>query len=642
MWPFTSSSSSSSTPAAASTQTPGTSVTNGCAICKHTAPCDVAELTIQTSPARKLTTTKVLRSKESSTPLKIAHWDDQDRQTYDLIIDTLADYDSAAGNAAAAKTANIDGFVKWDPACSNGLVHVVELSQLHDLGKVDAPSSPEPGLPKKDHEHVSIEHVQGPSIGFIDQQGADAEKAKKDIKKDGYSQPQIIAVLFGIFAEAYQMHDAKRFAIVADSCGVRPGGASPNGSLRGLVQVFRKLGVTLKFEYPAGRARTGEKGTIGVTRSVTNDDGTTTKSTSIVNSRQVMDATPTSRDITAVQTDRAAGTTHIFGNADTPSVTQGVTLTINVNGRQLDTSALVRLLAGVKKIEDLLAGFSDFVSKAPQVGWKLKYSVQVISGSLELGLERKESSTVVENRVLPLDQYLTINLNLRLLKVELDLSFGILVGEQLGDREGADRCHHHGRGRRLGEPQLANRRGRHGEGRRHAHRGGIRTGRARRHHGREHLSPGIREDGHHRHAHDLRQEQRRLRPELEAQAERRHGASHRVLRGHVGDAIRQALVGADALGRDMGREGLVHAGCPICPHSARSSADACGLRSQLHLAVRLIIRETRHATDRGPLHRDARHEVSRRGMVQWVARRRRRRTGADSSVGAGAPPRRRG
>lgn len=407
---------------------PGANVTTGCAACAARNPCDVAMLAVTTrTPPVRVETTERLRGRPLTDRLRRLHTEVRDYDTYDLIIECIASYPHQE-STDPPKYASILGETRWEPTCSNGRTHEIELTAI---------AHRENGLPKKHATRVEQTQILAAATDLDRDRGPSGSQTSK--------LAQLFAVLFATARLVLgERGSDKQFRVLAKSCGVRPGGASPNGELSALVTVYRKLSVSIKLTIPARRSTTWTRGTtpsivrpgqpaLEYSTRETINRSAGTRVTDIRGgipdpASRPANASPTSpRPLVDVIRNPALGssTPPLESVSQLSSYRNDVGLEIKVNDRALDGSAtLQQFLGKIKDVEDMISDFAEYIRKAPQVGWRLTWSVEVLFGTIELKLERQESTEIVDRRLLPAKLHLVLTGELTVLKLTLDLSFG--------------------------------------------------------------------------------------------------------------------------------------------------------------------------------------------------------------------------
>ena len=407
-----------------------------CAICMMTSPCDVKSLAVITrTPPVELKTSRKMRGDRVPAFLARSHSPVSDFATYDLVVHCVASYPGGDTPNARGEAANdrnlvdIEGKVEWDPTCSNGLKHQLEMVPLnHD----------EPGLPKLDPARVELKGVMAEAVAMRFATGG------------ANLLGQMFGLLFAVVGAVMGERVEKSFRLRAVSCGVRPShrpglSSSPNGELAAIVYVYRKLSVSIKFTAPARTERKHERGsTAGANR-----NGPLVEYDSRSQTRRIDGGGSTTSEIRASTRDPSrypAGSSptspsplldvvaapHLDRSQPSITTTEGASLRddfkleIKINEATLDASDKLReVMKIVRQIEDAAACFADYIKKAPQIGWKLSWSVEVLSGNFEAKCERRESNGIVEGRLLPAPMQVILTGEVSVFKATFDLSFGL-------------------------------------------------------------------------------------------------------------------------------------------------------------------------------------------------------------------------
>jgi len=344
---------------------PGTNLTCASGTCPLLAPCDCDELEIlvrKDDKVRKLTAKRKLRDDTVLDEVLSEHFPQSDFKDFDLIIDCVAGFRGRDIVVPDDDKIAIEASTLWGPKCANGLAHQLILEP--EGGAV-------PGLPQQ--------HGTTVKSGELVEAVAEWTDARVGTKAG------LLEALFGVVALGTgEALEKRRLVARAKACGVRPGRQTPNGELKALVVVHRKLKVELTFAFP------------GLVRK---------KSRS-------------SDDYKGLRTAEAKPD-------DKP---KELKLEIKINGREIDVLAQIALL--MKAIRTLEVGITelfDLVEKAPQVGWKLDTSWTFLSGDLGLVCERIEKKEPLGGRLYAAPLQTKIEGKLTILKGELMLSFGIVA-----------------------------------------------------------------------------------------------------------------------------------------------------------------------------------------------------------------------
>lgn len=412
-------------PAPAAPTAPGTSVRTGCQTCPQTGPCDCAKLVVRAEKSgaatvgrepsvveRELSTTRKLRGTPLSQALRASGRPLQDFEAYDLVIECVAGFIDRGDLPAHEDRVTLKASAEWEPSCSSGMAHLVSLRPLN-------------------HLDTRSDLADRPSVAtrplYLDLQALDLLGGDSPLG----------ALLGGLAILVGDEHGSKTFAVRARSCGVRPGGATPNGDLTALFVLYRKMKVELVITLPPAREAARIRGTGSVdfgggARDVTFASRSATQrylpGLGRVADGQVA-ASPVGRtNLTGLATQPELGRPPSEERVRDPAPTigQDTRVQLKINGRELDCSEWVRRILRVKeRVESVLDGFVEMIQKAPQVGWRLEYTYQLLTGSLAVEYERIELGRPIDGRLLPAPKQLAIRADLTLIKLQGTLSFGV-------------------------------------------------------------------------------------------------------------------------------------------------------------------------------------------------------------------------
>ena len=414
--------------ATAPAQPPGTNLRTGCATCSGTQPCDCAKLVVSSkkddTPPRELSTTTKLRGTRVAPLLLAAHPRASDFNEFDLIIESVAAYRDQGVPPPGEELVQLKAETEWAPVCANGCAHVLELLAEHHE---------EPGLPL--HHPTKVETARPIRA-----------ESMNGWESDFSTNSNMLQMLLGVLA-LYEGGRAgpKRFIARANSCGVRPGGQTPNGDLRALFLVYRKTKIEYTLTIPPWRDGEGSRGTHRVGGVDVASDTRTRTARGVLSGEEVRQRglgaqgpngqraggpSPYNPFSMSQPLRTTGGDERIVGTA---SVEQDLQLSIKINGRELELMQLrrraIEKLLGMQRIVD---GFADLIKKAPQIGWGLSYRFGFPSGSLSIIQERTESNVPLGGRLLPAPMTLSIRGELVFFKLWAELSFGFHVEGRWG------------------------------------------------------------------------------------------------------------------------------------------------------------------------------------------------------------------
>jgi hypothetical protein len=362
---------------------------------------------------RELSTTRKLRGTRLS-PALTATGLSAVLQQFDLVIECVVGYLDRGDSPPAEDRVTLEAETEWEPACSNGRAHEVVIAPRGHLQR---------GMPVRGPRTAA-----SPEPLYLDWQPLD---------QFGGNNP--LGALLGIFAMMIgNQVGLKSYEVYARSCGVRPGGATPNGELNAIFLFYRKMKIELSITLPAARelARVRGTGNVNVgggptpttfeSRSVATRylPGTGTRSTEL---RTAETALAGRRDLGALAQSPDLARTRSPDVVEQPGATvlNDARVSIKVNGREADVTQWVqRILRMKERVEGVLDGFIELIQKAPQIGWRVEYTYQFLTGTIGADFERQEDTRPVDGRVLPAPRYLTLRAELTILKVEAALSFG--------------------------------------------------------------------------------------------------------------------------------------------------------------------------------------------------------------------------
>lgn len=244
-----------------------------------------------------------------------------------------------------------------------------------------------------------------------------------------------LAALFFPPPRAYQAH------II--SCGVRPAGG---GWGTAIFYVFVHPGDKFKLELglPSVWKRGGARaeGTVGEARyrelQRQRAAGRTAESTTATTytengrtTRQVVDTTAGARDgltQTRIRSGTASSNTIVESPATDPAYRRAINgIKLERNGGDIKNAfGLERFLDAVETVRGgimrVFGYFQQLANAIPQVGWRMEWGIEILSGTLEVEWGWKEAEE--SNRAF---KWIKIAANLKLLKISWKVSFGVQV-----------------------------------------------------------------------------------------------------------------------------------------------------------------------------------------------------------------------
>lgn len=411
-----------SAPGASAVPTPpGTSLRTGCQTCPATGLCDCAKLTLiasgvddeehfPTGTPREISTTRSLRFGPLTLRLQDVHSEIEDYTSYDLIVACVAGFTDRDQEPPLGMRRGLIAKTEWGPTCSNGREHQIVL---------DAVRQRLPGFPVR-----GVTEVRSPRPVFAQENNLDSAAINGD---------SLAGVLFAAVSAAMgeDAESVRRFEVVAQSCGVRPGGASPNGSLRGLFIIYRRMKVELELTLAPPAQFRRVRGRAAMNWGPGSNPAGFRLNTDLVryaipegqsHSELRLPETPPRENLSE---ERRRQLNEPVRESRQATLGQGSRFSLKINDRVHNATRWVHRILRVKQqVEDVLDGLADLVDKAPQLGWRWEYQAEVLTGQVALEYERKEETGVVDGRILPATRQLSLRAELLLIKLEGTLSFG--------------------------------------------------------------------------------------------------------------------------------------------------------------------------------------------------------------------------
>ncbi len=366
---------------------------------------------------REIATTRKLRGRPLTARLREVHAELQDYEQYDLIVECVAGFTDQGEEPPMDQRRGLIAKTEWGPACSNGREHTLVLDAIQQRVR---------GFPVR-----AATEVRSPQPVFAEDHLFDAPPAHRE---------NLVGVLFaGVAAAMGEGTAARRFEVLAQSCGVRPGGDSPNGSLKGLFVLYRRMKIELSLTLAPPAQFRRVRGTAAM-----NLGSGSNPVAFRLNSDTVRYAVPEGRSHSELRLPPVPPRENLSEEhrrqlnepereSHEATLGQGSRFSLKINDRQHDASAWVQRVLGVKRqVEGVLDGLAEVIDKAPQLGWRWEYEAEILTGQVALEYERKEENEVVDGRILPATRQLSLRAELLLLKLEGTLSFGFHIECRLG------------------------------------------------------------------------------------------------------------------------------------------------------------------------------------------------------------------
>jgi hypothetical protein len=431
--------------------TPTNQATQSCPL--ESKPCDVQKLTVRAmvlgddGKDRVLKTVKRLRGQPISKKVskEVAAFLDR----YDLVIDVVAGYVSKE-DASPDNKVKVQGFAEYHGStCSRQKHPLITLSPVNHIEEF-----------KKTPGGVFWKAKQTDPRVFM----------ARSLIRDTQQHDDKLGTIFDIFTSFWPGAHQKHLAVLANGCGRRaPGGGAPLTELAALIRIFRSdtWSIVLKLpplgKYTHERAATRNLRTHEVERSTK-----TTKSTGF-NKNTSERALATTTDTQGKKSINRSGSTFKGNSGTSYKVEQGhnadgtanryserqktgeegtasykdtqnrhtwlipesirkpagFTFAIKRNDREIDVAGFKEVIESIVKIADTIRAGFDTLKRMPQLGWKVTFSISVLEGSIEGQWGPKMLDAPIDGRYLPVVTFLNLKINVMLLAVSVELSFGL-------------------------------------------------------------------------------------------------------------------------------------------------------------------------------------------------------------------------
>jgi hypothetical protein len=431
--------------------TPTNTPTQRCPL--ESKPCDVQKLTVRAmvlgddGKDRTLKTAKRLRGQPISKKVskEVAAFLDR----YDLVIDVVAGYPSKEDSSPDNKV-KVQGFTDYHGStCSRQAHPLITLSPVNLIEEFKAT----PG-------GVFWKAKQTDPRLFM----------ARSLQRDTQQHDNKLGAIFDIFTSFWPGAHQKHLAVLAVGCGRRaPGGGAPLTELAALIRIFRSdtWSILIKLP-PLGKythereakksLRTGEversvtsttAGGFNAVRGSTAHKTTTTAGGAVTRENsgssfhgshgeqyttkrgQGSDGSPTYSS----KEQSTHGPGHEFtsgGGASSSKILpdkikkpSGFLLAIKRNDREVDSAGFKEVLESILKVAELIKDGFESLKRMPQLGWKITFSISVLEGSIEGQWGPKMLDAPIDDRYLPVVTFFNLKINVMLLAVSVELSFGL-------------------------------------------------------------------------------------------------------------------------------------------------------------------------------------------------------------------------
>ena len=359
----------------------------------------------------------------------------------------------------------------YAPANEDGTVSRAErarLGQLDLLYEFVADRKRSSGSPA--HGDITIRTISSPSCSLHMHPRIRVEGSKKGMSKNGdgdYDLGKIYAakqpsVAGGFLSDFWRLDDVvASYLVQGQSCGMRTKGA-PVRDLTGEVRAYPNSSVSVSLSIPSRYSRSRSKaGTQTLTGTRTRSDVRETKSGSRSTRSETSSASNLGKgthhtkqeektkfggheDTVRTESGRKDGfignydyrndvdTTkpgyrEISGDPPPKKIPDG--LSLKRNGVEKDVSKTVNSVLDVAGT--IQAFFNEVQQWVPQVGWSFKFTAEALAGKIEGTLAYENVPGLKSGRVVAVDKYFSLTLEVTWLKITIALSFGVSVGGSL-------------------------------------------------------------------------------------------------------------------------------------------------------------------------------------------------------------------
>jgi hypothetical protein len=103
----------------------------------------------------------------------------------------------------------------------------------------------------------------------------------------------------------------------------------------------------------------------------------------------------------------------------------GFTFAIKRNDREIDVAGFKEVIESIVKIAEIIKAGFESLKRMPQLGWKVTFSISVLEGSIEGQWGPKMIDAPIDDRYLPVVTFFSLKINIMLLAVSVELSFGL-------------------------------------------------------------------------------------------------------------------------------------------------------------------------------------------------------------------------
>ena len=416
-------------------------------------PCDVQKLTVRAmvlgddGKDRILHTTKRLRGQKISKKVskEVAAFLDR----YDLVIDVVAGYPSKEDSSPDNKV-KVQGFADYHGStCSRQKHPLIGMLPVNLIEEFKAT----PGGLKWSAKQTD------PRVFMA-----------RSLARDTQQHDNKLGAIFDIFTSFWPGAHQKHLAVLAVGCGRRaPGGGAPLTELAALIRIFRSdtWSIVLKLpplgKYTHERAATRSLRTGDVERTTTTthsagfnrNTGTTTHKTS-TSAGGAVTRENSGSSFHGSQGDQhwnqrgqhsdgaayyhskeqsTAGPGHETYSSkghgfdwilpDKIKKPSGFTLAIKRNDREIDVAGFKAVIESIVKIAEIIKDGFESLKRMPQLGWKITFSISVLEGSIEGQWGPKMLDAPIDARYLPVVTFFSLKINVMLLAVSVELSFGL-------------------------------------------------------------------------------------------------------------------------------------------------------------------------------------------------------------------------
>jgi len=416
-------------------------------------PCDVQKLTVRAMVLgdevkdRTLKTAKRLRGQPISkkVPQEVAAFLDR----YDLVIDVVAGYPSKEDSSPDNKV-KVQSFAEYHGStCSRQTHPLITLSPVNLIEELKAT----PG-------GVFWKAKQTDPRMFM----------ARSLQRDTQQHDNKLGAIFDIFTSFWPGAHQKHLAVLAVGCGRRaPGGGAPLTELAALIRIFRSDTWSIVIKLPplgkythereaklSLRTREVERSTTSTTsggfnavRGSTSQKTTTTAGGAVSRENsgssfrgsqgeqyttkrgQGSDGSPTYSS--KEESTRGPGREFSSGGGvssdkilpDKIKKPSGFMLSIKRNDREIDAAGFKEVLESILKIAEIIKDGFESLKRMPQLGWKITFSISVLEGSIEGQWGPKMIDAPIDDRYLPVVTFFNLKINVMLLAVSVELSFGL-------------------------------------------------------------------------------------------------------------------------------------------------------------------------------------------------------------------------